>query len=85
MADNDKLTDNPISRGVELWHRILPSPMLRAVVYGAGAYGATRALWDPLMDTTKSLGRPLRQFAGMSSAEWDAAIEEARQNSDVRR
>jgi hypothetical protein len=87
MAEKDKNDvpqDNFISQGLAAWHKAVPSPLLRALIYGGAAYGASNMLWGPIVDTIKTLGRPLRSFAGMSAAEWEQALEETRNDSDLR-
>lgn len=85
MADENgkKLQDNFISQGLAAWHKALPSPLLRALVYGGAAYGASHLLWGPIVDTIKTLGRPLRRFADMSETEWEQALENAKQDSSL--
>lgn len=85
MADENgkKLQDNFISQGLAAWHKALPSPLLRALVYGGAAYGASHLLWGPIVDTIKTLGRPFRRFADMSEAEWEQALENAKQDSSL--
>lgn len=86
MADNNKRpSDNFISKINEKWHDLVPSPALRSLLYGTAAYAASRKLWNPLIDTIKVIGKPLRLFTGLSSADWDRAMEAARHNSDVKR
>jgi len=75
--------DNFISQGLAAWHKAVPIPFLRALIYGGAAYGASHMLWGPIVDTIRSLGRPLRRFTGMSEAEWERSLEETKNDSSL--
>lgn len=76
--------DNPISTGVNWWKEHGPSPWLTALLAGALLYGKYRLLWNPSVDTLRSLGRPLgKRFMG-SDEEWNAAMDRLKTDSSAR-
>ena len=85
MSDNkQELKDNFVSKGLAAWHKVVPNPLLRSLIYGGVAFGTARVLWDPLVETIKTLGRPFRRFSDMSEEEWEQSLEDAKQDSDLK-
>ena len=78
--------DNFISSSWATYKKAVPSPMLSAVLLGAGAYGISRLAWNPITDTVRSLARyPGKKLSGMTNAEWDEAMDSLKHESKYRK
>lgn len=76
--------DNPISTGVNWWKERGPSPWLTALLAGSLLYGKYRLLWNPSMETLRSLGRPIGKRVMGGDAEWNAEIDRLKSDSSAR-
>jgi hypothetical protein len=76
--------DNPISTGVHWWKEHGPSPWLTALLAGALSYGKYRAMWNPSIETLRSLGRPVGKRLMGSDRAWNREIDELKSSSSAR-
>ena len=78
--------DSFISRGVQRYRSLVPSPAVQAFLLGGAAMGLSSLAWKPVVETARSLGRvPGRAISRMSNAEWDEALDEIRDDPKYRR
>lgn len=81
--------DNPISTAYNWYTQHGPSPLATAGIVALLAYAKNRALWGPSVETLRSLGRPIgRGVYGNTpegDAEWNAAMDDLKNNSKARR
>lgn len=80
--------DNPISTAYNWYTQHGPSPLATAGIVALLAYAKNRALWGPSVETLRSLGRPFGRgvYGGgaQGDAEWNAAMDDLKNNSRAR-
>ena len=79
------MTDNPISTAWSWYRDHGPSPWETAALLGLGAYGAGRLAWGPVVEAFRSLGRPLASKYNASDTDWDASIDELKDDESYRK
>ena len=85
MAD-EQAKGNFISDAYAAYKKVVPFPAASALLLGGLAWGGSRLLWRPVVNTVRSLVRvPGRALSGMSDAEWDEAFDEFEADSSYKR
>lgn len=75
---------NTISRILEKYRDKGPGPLSTALLLGGAAYGTSRLAWPTVVETLRSVGRPVGRgiYGGGSEgdAEWNEAMDKMRSN-----
>jgi hypothetical protein len=75
--------DNPISRMVERYKSIVPNPLASSLLVGGGLWGVSKLGYGNIMNTIRSLGRPIaKRMTGMSDMDFDESMDELTYDSN---
>lgn len=83
---NKRSEDNFIAQGWNAYKKAVPSPLISALLVGGGIYGLGRLAWGPSVETVRAIARyPGRKMSGLTSEEWDIAMDNLKQHSTYRK